>query len=201
MKFEQLQEINKNIKRIKIKGRPYATVPSRLQGFKALYPEGRICTEILELTDDNVVMKATIHDELGTVIATGHAQESRNASNVNKTSYVENCETSAVGRALGMLGIGSDESMASAEEVRRAIAQQENVPEDDVKVPTEENVNDRIGEGAECDEIKRELERTGVTLEKFLGMFEVDTIQDLTMAQYYVAMNKFKKTESKEKNE
>ena len=47
------------------------------------------------------------------------------SSNINKTSYVENCETSAIGRALAMLGIGIDTSIASANEVADAIAKQD----------------------------------------------------------------------------
>jgi hypothetical protein len=55
----------------------------------------------------------------------GHAHEERASSHINKTSYVENCETSAVGRALAMMGIGIDTSIASANEVTEAIAKQE----------------------------------------------------------------------------
>ena len=69
-------------------------------------------------------MKTTITDENGKILATGMAQEKETSSYINKTSYIENCETSAVGRALGMLGIGSDEQMASAEEVANAINNQ-----------------------------------------------------------------------------
>jgi hypothetical protein len=47
------------------------------------------------------------------------------SSNINKTSYVENCETSAIGRALAMLGIGIDTSIASANEVSDAISKQD----------------------------------------------------------------------------
>ena len=65
-----------------------------------------------------------MNDE-GDVIAQGHAHEVRGSSNINKTSYVENCETSAVGRALAMLGIGIDTSIASANEMEEAIAKQQ----------------------------------------------------------------------------
>lgn len=193
MKYEDLSQINDSIERININGKPYATVPARMQGFRKLFPDGRIVTEILTMDNENVVMKTTVMDESGNVLATGHAQESRNASNVNKTSYIENCETSAVGRALGMIGIGSDKSMASAEEVRRAIAQQEG------RVPTEETINEKIG-AEEIEKIRAEMERTGLALEKFLGMFEIDRLEDLTNAQYYVAMRKFEKTSDARKD-
>ena len=56
--------------------------------------------------------------------ATGHAEEYMGSSYINKTSFIENCETSAIGRALGLLGIGIDTSIASAEEVSNAISNQ-----------------------------------------------------------------------------
>ena len=65
---------------------------------------------------------------MGDIVATGHAQEDKASSNINKTSYVENCETSAVGRALGFLGIGIETSIATADEVAMAIAKQEAQP-------------------------------------------------------------------------
>ena len=72
------------------------------------------------------------------VVAQGHAHEEKGSSNINKTSYVENCETSAVGRALAILGIGIDTSIASANEVQDAIAKQETSTD----VPTE-NIMDK----------------------------------------------------------
>ena len=72
-------------------------------------------------------MQGTITNGDGEVIAQGHAHEVRGSSNINKTSYIENCETSAVGRALAMLGIGIDTSIASANEVEDAIANSKNI--------------------------------------------------------------------------
>ena len=80
-------------------------------------------TEILESTDKHVLCKATITNESGVVMATGHAREIR-TGNINVTSAEENCETSAVGRALGNLGIGTAESFASTDEVNIAIAKE-----------------------------------------------------------------------------
>lgn len=98
----------------------YTPVNERLLYFlnEERFKEYRINTEILQITPDWVVMRANI--ETGnTVIATGHASERREGW-INKTSYVENCETSAVGRALGMLGIGIETAISSAEEVALA---------------------------------------------------------------------------------
>ena len=70
-------------------------------------------------------MKAVVRNEEGNVIGIGHAYEKENSSFINKTSYIENCETSAVGRALGMCGFGIETSIASYEEVANAIKNQE----------------------------------------------------------------------------
>lgn len=128
MTFEDLKRVNEGVKRIEVKGKAYACVAARVQAFRELFPNGRIETEILTMDAGVVTMRSTIYDEQGNILATGHAQEKETASQVNKTSFIENCETSAVGRALGMLGIGSDEQMASAEEVANAINQQGGQP-------------------------------------------------------------------------
>lgn len=122
---EKIQVLNEAIKKIEVKGKMYACVPARVAAFREMCPDGFIGTEIIHLEDGVVTMQCTVKDENGKVLATGYAQEKEGSSQVNRTSYIENCETSAVGRALGMLGIGSDEQMASAEEVANAIHQQE----------------------------------------------------------------------------
>ena len=134
MTFEDLKRVNEGVKRIEVKGKAYACVAARVQAFRELFPNGRIETEILTMDAGVVTMRSTIYDEQGNILATGHAQEKESASTVNKTSYIENCETSAVGRALGMLGIGSDEQMASAEEVANAINQQTEGPSRDTMI-------------------------------------------------------------------
>jgi hypothetical protein len=90
-----------------------------------VYPQGSIPTEIVSLKDGIVVMKASVLTDDGRLLATGTAYERENSTFINKTSYIENCETSAVGRALGMAGFGIDVSVASAEEVQNAINNQE----------------------------------------------------------------------------
>lgn len=121
---ETIKSVNERVKKIEVKGKNYTCVAARISAFRELCPVGTISTEILSLADGVVTMKTTITDENGKILATGMAQEKETSSYINKTSYIENCETSAVGRALGMLGIGSDEQMASAEEVANAINNQ-----------------------------------------------------------------------------
>lgn len=121
---EQIKGVNERIKKIEVKGKAYACVPARVQAFREICPEGSIETDVISMADGIVTMKTTVKDETGRVLATGMAQEKEASSYINKTSYIENCETSAVGRALGMLGLGSDEQMASAEELANAINNQ-----------------------------------------------------------------------------
>lgn len=121
---EGITKANAVMPKIPVKGKNYAMVPARVQAFRMMCPDGYIGTEIVDMHDGVVTMQATVKDENGKVLATGFAQEKETSSYINKTSYIENCETSAVGRALGMLGLGSDEQMASAEELCNAITQQ-----------------------------------------------------------------------------
>ncbi len=110
-----------------IRGKQYVEVNERIKFFRQekKYELWGILTEFPLIDSEQCLCKCTITDAEGDVIAQGHAHEVRGSSNINKTSYVENCETSAVGRALAMLGIGIDTSIASANEVNDAIAKQE----------------------------------------------------------------------------
>ena len=110
-----------------IRGKQYVEVNERIKFFRQedQYKNWGIHTEFPMLTDAECLCRASITDPQGNIVAVGHAHEVKTASNINKTSYVENCETSAVGRALAMLGIGIDVSIASANEVQDAIAKQD----------------------------------------------------------------------------
>ena len=112
------------LKTINIKGKEYVEVNERIKYFRKTYPKYSLTSEVLEKTSDSILIIASILNEEGRVIANGLAEENRGSSYINKTSYVENCETSAWGRALANLGIGLDTSVASAEEVQNAIANQ-----------------------------------------------------------------------------
>ena len=112
------------LKTINIKGKEYVEVNERIRAFRELYPKGSIMTEMVSNQDGMCVFKTNIIVD-NQILATGHAYEREGSTFINKTSYVENCETSSIGRALGVLGIGIDTSVASAEEVGNAIAQQE----------------------------------------------------------------------------
>ena len=118
--YEELVKANALIKTTDVKGKEYAEVSQRVKAFRSLYPEGCIMTEILSNENGVVVMQATCYSDNEHVLSTGLAYEKEGSSYINKTSYIENCETSAVGRALGFAGFGIDTSIASAEEVMNA---------------------------------------------------------------------------------
>ena len=109
---------------ISIHGKDYATVAHRLAiARRNLGSRMKIVTDIVSIDKDTVVCKAAV--SIGDrVVATGLAEEKRTASRINQTSALENCETSAVGRALAFCGIIND-GIASAEEVAAAIEQQD----------------------------------------------------------------------------
>ena len=113
-----------NLATVDIKGKPYVEVKTRVQWFRKNIENGCIETEILHFDKESIMCKTKIHVN-GALVATGMAHEDKNASAVNKTSFVECCETSSVGRALGMLGIGIATSVDTAGTVAAAIAQQE----------------------------------------------------------------------------
>ena len=125
---EAIASANADIKTVNIKGKDYAEVFQRVTAFRKVYPRGTIETVVDYLTgevgDRIIGMTARAIDEDGRLLATGHAEERESFSYINKTSFIENCETSAVGRALGMAGFGIAQSMASKEEVENAINNQ-----------------------------------------------------------------------------
>ncbi len=123
--FEDIQKANETIKTTDIKGKEYAEVNQRIKAFRMVYPQGTIETQMLSNENGICIFKTIVRNEQREVLATGHAYEKENSTFINKTSYIENCETSSVGRALGMCGFGIDTSVASYEEVENAIAQQE----------------------------------------------------------------------------
>ena len=125
-KSEEIKKANESLKATDIKGKGYIEVNQRIKAFRQVYPTGTISTEIVSLENGVVLMKATVLDEEGEMLANGFAYEKESSSFINKTSFIENCETSAIGRALGFCGFGIDSSVASAEEVENAMLNQGN---------------------------------------------------------------------------
>ncbi len=114
------------MKSVNIKGKEYITVNERLIYFRTQpqYKGWRISEEVVSLDEKEGLFKVTIINPDGFEMAVAHAQEYRDSSYINKTSFVENGFTSALGRALGYLGIGIDTAIASADEVQTAVKNQ-----------------------------------------------------------------------------
>lgn len=140
LSYEKIVDANKGISYTDVRGKNYAEVAQRVQAFRKLIPGGYILPEIIKIENGIVYMKAEAgyyaEDGRKVVLSVGHAFERQDASNINKTSFIENCETSAVGRALGFIGLGSEKSIASAEEVDNAIKTQEAIEKGAIADPT-----------------------------------------------------------------
>lgn len=175
-KWDAIVRANASIKTIPLKGKEYAEVNQRIKAFRMLYPEGTIIVEKV-LPDDPikegyVLMKATIMD-VDIVLASDMAFEERSASFVNKTSFIENCSTSATGRALGLCGFGIDTSVASFEEVKNAIDIQDSIKT--ISKIQAKSIIDLAGE-------------KGVSGEDFLAHFGIARTLDMTVQQYAEAV-------------
>lgn len=128
------------MKTINIKGKEYITVNERLKHFRTepTFKGWQISEQLVHIDEKEGIFKVTICDTKGVEMASAHSQEYRDSSYINKTSFVENGFTSALGRALGYLGIGIDTSIASANEVQNAVKNQNN---DDKKWLTDAQFN------------------------------------------------------------
>jgi len=122
------------MEKINIKGSEYVMVNERLKYFRKNYKDWSLRSKIISNESGVVIFKAIIVDSEGMIKATGHAREKEGAGFINKTSHIENCETSAWGRALANFGIGIDASVASYEEVANAKKQQQDIDPDKVEL-------------------------------------------------------------------
>lgn len=111
------------MKTVSIKGREYVTVAERVKAFHEMYPNGSIKTELLSTPEaSRIVFRCAVtpDEENATRVFTGYASESIGDGFINKTSAMENAETSAVGRSLGFAGLGVTDSIASVDEITKA---------------------------------------------------------------------------------
>jgi hypothetical protein len=163
---------------VPIHGKEYRTVALRINLFRADHPDWSISCKIIS-DGDVVQIKATIRDNLGRALATGFAEEIRGSTNILKTSALETCETSAIGRALAFLGYGGTE-IASADEVANAMAQQKESEQIDRLIAHNRAVNDFM---PSILEIKRALleDNFGVAYECFSEIPD-DALNDLRIA-------------------
>ena len=164
------------LKTVDIKGKPYVTVNERLKYFRethgAMYG---LLSEIVSMSEDSVTIKASIVDMSGFVIATGLASEDRNAGTINKTSYVENCETSAWGRCLANFGIGIDANVTSADELVNALDREQ-------ALKTKIDKNKQAALKMKCDD-------KGSDISDVLTYLDIDKVEDMTVEQWVQVMN------------
>ena len=213
MTFEDIQRVNEGLNTTDIKGKKYVEVNQRIKAFRQLYPEGFIRTDLISNENGICVFRAEVGytkiasvtqdkscwvDTEEIILATGTAYEKEQSSYINKTSYIENCETSAVGRALGMLGLGIDTSVASAEEVRNAINQQEaRADEGKAKIKAQAQADLPLSKDEE--EILIRLIQTApgkddfdTRVAKICKSYGVTELADLKRSQYVQLVGKFK---------
>lgn len=191
MTYEELKKANETIKTTDIKGKNYAEVNQRIKAFRMVYPEGFILPMMISNENGVCIFRAEVgyykeHNTIAdddinkyqdtymekVILGTGTAYEKESSSFINKTSYIENCETSAVGRALGMCGFGIDVSVASAEEVENAILQQ--------------NADKKIDK-TKIEALKKAFENSGLSaeqIEKGLKHYGYEKIEDITEKDY-----------------
>ena len=194
IKFEDIQKANETINTTNIKGKEYAEVNQRIKAFRMVYPDGFIKTELLSNENGICIFRAMVginfeiidmKDELQIhdkeiILGTGTAYEKENSSFINKTSYIENCETSAVGRALGMAGFGIDTSIASFEEVANAMQQQD---------------SDKVIDKTKIDALNTSITKNNIpdnVVELILSQYGYTSTNEIKIKDYMNIVNDFK---------
>lgn len=162
MEYEAIEKVNKEIKATKLKNEKtgkvigdYVEVNQRIIAFRKLHPLGSIITEMLSNQNGICVFKASAYTQDGLLLATGTAYEKEDSTFINKTSYIENAETSSIGRCLGIAGFGIDSSIASKEEVVNIITNQEGI-----EMTLEEAENYKINFGKHSGQTLKEILET-----------------------------------------
>lgn len=181
----------------------YETVEARLEKFWAAHPHGRIITEPIVYADGQFIFKAEIyvHRDDAQPTTTGWAEERVGQGMVNKTSALENCETSAIGRALANMGFATKGKRASQSEMAKVVKGNSEPPKREVEkrpkklpsnVPAAHDATDkiaeayvRIGLASSADELKviwadnadvLDVEHNGTTIRKYI-MQRKDEVQ------------------------
>lgn len=154
--YEDIKRVNAEIEMTDIgRGKEYAEVPQRVAAFRKLYPKGSLTSELIAYENGVFIVKATACDENGSILGTGLAYEKEGSNFINKTSALENAETSSWGRCLAACGIIGGNSICSAEEVLNAKTQQAKMKEEEKKA-----------------KLKALLEETGSDVPLFLAWCE-----------------------------
>lgn len=190
--FARIKEANEQIQTItltrtdkktgKTISKEYAEVNQRIKAFRMVYPDGYIRTEIKYHENGTIIIQATCgcytEEDTPILLGQGYAMEKEGTSFINQGSYIENCETSAVGRALGMAGFGIDTSVASADEVRNAEA------------------NEKISE-LKVRAMMESCKRDGIDTEKLCALYNIRSLYDMSEIQHSNAVNHWKEVKER----
>lgn len=161
----------KDTGKVNIHGREYQVVAARVQQFREEHALFGLLSEVVIREGDVIVVKAWVEDESGRVVATGHAEEDRTKSQINRTSALENCETSAIGRALASFGYGGTE-FASANEIQNSNKQHSDPVLDDDQLAN----------------IEALITETGADPNKFCTFMKVNDIPSIKQKDYDAAV-------------
>ena len=187
--YELIKEANDSCLTTKIKDKDYVEVNQRIKAFRMVYPTGFIKTTMLSNENGVCVFCAECgyteflkdgddHYPVNSILGIGHAYEKMGSTFINKTSYIENCETSAVGRALGMAGFGINESVASYEEVANA----------------KENQQPKKATPKQVEFLSNHY--SGENLTKLLEKNSIEKLEDISMEKASEIISKIKKVRS-----
>lgn len=190
--YEDIKKANEQIRLTDIKGKEYAEVAQRIKAFRMVYPQGGITTHMLQNDprdgkNNTCIIRAIVTDGEGHELGTGTAYETEGNSYINRTSYIENCETSAVGRALGMAGFGLDTAVASAEEQQNAELQQTAI----------KPINN-----SQVKAIRERAREIGLNEEAICKKYEIESLEKMPtslLAKCNQDMDKFEKSQGEKK--
>ena len=181
------------LKTVSIQGKQYVTVNERLKFFRETYPEHSLVTDLVEVNADHALVKASIVNKEGRIIAQGTSFEKAGSSFINKTSHVENAETSAWGRALGNFGIGLDESVASFEEVANAVLNKDKKEPPVTIMPSPPPAKEDWASPEQIAEIETLTADLGGTLEQTYGAFAIKGVPSKGQAVTILSVLRAKK--------
>jgi len=165
-------------KAIDIKGKKYVLVSDRVLYFNETYPNGSISTE-RETIWDMEIIKATVCPDCSKPerVFTWYSQAKRGDGFINKTSALENAETSAVGRALAFMWIWVIDSIASVDEINKA--------ENTAKLQPKKTYESRFQKAVTNTEFMRNCLDQNDFIEKIKSKYELDDMQESQLRTAY----------------
>lgn len=165
----------------------YVQVNERITMFYKEHPAGSIQTEIVLNNETQIIIKASVYrNGEDKIPCTGHAMEKEGTSFINKTSHVENCETSAVGRALAMMGYGISKVVRSKEEMENAVKQQEEMKQkEELEI---ERIKLELISPAKLATIKQMMLETNTNENQFFSHYGISSLGDMTNDGFFTAM-------------